>query len=83
MGVPLSVNAQIRNGAQKYQKEGRGQRQNADFMKGLKKMDDLELAKELRRLAAKEDNFYTIHILNAAARRLEEKDCKNDQEEIE
>lgn len=35
-------------------------------------MDDLELAKELRRIAEKEENFYTIHILNSAAKRLED-----------
>lgn len=35
-------------------------------------MDDLELAKELRRLAQKEENFYTLHILNLAAKRLED-----------
>ena len=45
-------------------------------------MDDLELAKELRKIAGQQENFYHMHIMNAAARRLEEKDCKNDQEEV-
>lgn len=42
-------------------------------------MDDLELAKELRKLAGQQENFYHIHILNTAAKRLEETKAKGNE----
>ena len=48
-------------------------------------MDDLELAKELRKLADQQENFYHMHIMNAAAKRLEEMNKEghnNDRDQI-